>query len=313
MVGNGGRRMEAHQRTNYMSIILDHCLREQIAHDHETFPISLFCNELASLPNHAGPLHWHPYFEIASAECGVLDFQIGLHHVTLQAGESIFINGNILHGIKQIAGEEPDPMPNIVFSGALVAPETSDIYQNYIQPIARCDSLPYIVFQRQAIWHQEVNLLVRDIYRMLQEKPRCYEMSVQRALNSIFELIFTHFEELPRYSATRVQINTQVRIHKMLTYIYEHYKEPISLKEIAAAASISASEAGRCFNAYMGCSPVEALIQHRLQKACALLKDTMLTLQDICWSCGFNSVPYFCRQFRKLYGRTPGQTRTLSK
>lgn len=296
-----------------MAIILDYQLREQIPHDVEKFPITYFCDELAALPNWAGPLHWHPDFEIATAVSGVLDFQVGQHHVILKAGDSILVNGNILHGIKQLSGDIPDPMPNIVFSGALIASETSDIYQKYIQPVANCDALPFIVFNQKNSWHNEVNQLVKNVYGLMSEQGQCYEMAVQRELSSIFQCIFSNFDELPKTENTRIQINTQIRIQKMPSYIREHYAEAVTLEEIARSANISRSEAGRCFNAYVGCSPVDALIQHRLQVAHRLIKDTTRSLQEISYSCGFNSVHYFSRQFRKTYGYTPGQYRALGK
>ena len=66
----------------------------------------------------------------------------------------------------------------------------------------------------------------------------------------------------------------------MLTFIYEHYGETITLKEIANAAHISRSEAGRCFQTYLGCSPIEALIQYRLQTARRLLWKTQTFTGD---------------------------------
>lgn len=296
-----------------MPIILDHQLREQITHDTAIFPITYFCDELASLPNWAGPLHWHPDFEIATAVSGVLDFQVGRQHIILNAGDSIFVNGNILHGIKQLSGGIPDPMPNIVFSGAVIAPETGAIYQKYIQPISRCDTLPFIVFNQKNGWHDEVNRLVKNVYCLMQEQSQCFEMAVQRELSSIFEYIFSNFDDLPKSENTRIQINTQIRLQKMLSYIREHYAEAVTLDDIAEAANISRSEAGRCFNTYMGASPVDALIRHRLEIAHRLIKDTTLTLQEISYSCGFNSVNYFSRQFRQTYGYTPGQYRILGK
>lgn len=296
-----------------MPIILDHQLREQIPHDSTVFPITYFHDELATLPNWAGPLHWHPDFEIATAVSGVLDFQVGRQHITLEAGDSIFVNRNMLHGIKQLSGDAPDPMPNIVFSGALIAPETSAIHKKYIHPISCCDRLSFIVFRHENGWHDEVNRSVKNIYRQMHEQSQCYEMAVQRELSSIFERIFSHFEELPKSEATRIQINSQIRLQKMLSYIYEHYAEAVTLEDIAGAANISRSEAGRCFNAYMGCSPVDALIDYRLQAAHELLNDTTLTLQEISCSCGFNSVNYFSRKFKQIYGYTPGQIRTLGK
>ena len=302
-----------HKGEEIMSITINHQLREQLTHDTTVFPITYFDGELAMLPNWTGPLHWHPEFEIAMAGSNILDFQVGQKHLTLEPGDSVFVNGNILHGIKQLSGDIPDPMPNIVFSGGVVAPETSVIYQKYIRPIADCDSLPFIVFRQGNDWHNEVNYLVEDTYHQLRKCNNCYEMVVQRNLNRIFESLFHHFDVLPKSEATRIQINTQVRIQQMLEYIYTHYAESVTLDDIAGAASISRSEAGRCFNAYLGCSPVDALIQYRLQTAYRLLSDTTLALQEISHACGFNSVNYFSRQFRRTYGYAPGQNRTLGK
>ena len=288
-----------------MSIVLDHQLRERMSHDASLFPISYFQDELALLPNWAGPLHWHPEFEIASAAAGVLDYQVGQEHIILEAGDSIFVSGNMLHSIRQISGEAPDPMPNIVFFGSLIAAESSAVYARYIQPFLDCRELPYVVFRKDKEEHGKVNALIQDVYRLLRERPPCYEMAVQRGLSSIFEYLNVHFDDLPRTRAARVQLNTQVRVQKMLEFIYSHYAEPVTLEDIADAASISRSEAGRCFKAYMGCSPVDALIRHRLQTAHGMLSDAARTLQEISYDCGFHSVNYFSRQFRKHYGYAP--------
>ena len=128
-----------------MAIILDHQLREQIPHNNSEFPITYFHDELAALPDLAGPLHWHPEFEIATAMHQSLDFQVGQEHIILEAGDSIFVNGNILHGIRQTGGDIPDPMPNIVFSGGVIASEINAINQKYISrylPVIHCP-IPY--------------------------------------------------------------------------------------------------------------------------------------------------------------------------
>ncbi len=296
-----------------MTININHQLREQMSHDATIFPISFICDELALLPNKEGPLHWHPEFEIATAECGTLDFQVGQEHIILEAGDSIFVNGNILHGIKQLSEGAPDAMPNIVFSGTMLAPEMSTIYQKYIKPIACCDSLSYIVFRKWNDEHEVVNVLINDIYQELQEQRNGYEMVVQRKLSLILEYIFFNLDYFPKSESTRIQINTQIRIQKMLSYIYGHYRETITLEDIAKAADISRSEAGRCFKRYMNCSPIDALIQYRLQVAHRLLNETTLSLQEICDSCGFHSTNYFSRRFHKEYGYAPSQNRIMGK
>ncbi len=296
-----------------MPIILAHQLREHIPHTGLQFPITYFHDELITLPDWAGPLHWHPDFEIATAECGVLEYQVGGQHIILEAGDSIFVNGNMLHGIKQLSGDMPDPMPNIVFSGTLIAPETSAIYQKYIQPIAQCDSLPFVVFRHSNHSHSKINYLIKDINRQMNERKAYYELTVQRNINRIFEFLSCNFSVLPKTEATRIQINNQIRLQKMLTYIYENFAYPVTLEDIAKAADISRSEAGRCFNTYMGCSPIDALIQYRLQMAHRLLSERTHTLQQISYACGFNSVNYFSRQFKKRYGYAPSQSVDMGK
>ncbi len=296
-----------------MPIILDHQLKEYIPHNAVSFPITYFHDELATLPNWAGPLHWHPDFEIATAECSALDYQVGEHHIILEAGDSIFVNGNMIHGIRQLSGDVPDPMPNIVFSGTIVASETSAIYQKYIQPLAGCDFLPFIVFRHSDSSHREISRLIKDIYKMMDEKKTCYELAVQRNLGQIFEYISCNFSVLPKVQATRIEMNNQIRLQKMLSYIYENYADSVTLEDISKAANISRSEAGRCFRKYMGCSPIDALIGYRLQTAHRLLDEKTLSLQEISYACGFNSVNYFSRQFRKRYGYSPSEKRNSGK
>lgn len=158
-----------------------------------------------------------------------------------------------------------------------------------------------------------MNRLVKETYHLFREHDDCYEMAVQRNLNIIFESVCRHFDALPKSKATRIQLSAQIRIQQMLTYIYTHYSEPVTLEDIAGAANISRCEVGRCFHTYMGCSPIDALIQYRLQTAHGLLNDTTLTLQEISHACGFYSVSYFSRQFKKTYGNASSRHHVLGK
>lgn len=296
-----------------MPIILDHQLREQIPHKATEFPVTFYHDELMELPNWAGPFHWHPDIEIATAARNIIDYQVGQQHITLEAGDSILVNGNMLHRVRQLSGDSPDPIPIIIFSGVAVAPEHSTIYQKYIQPIVQCDSLPFLVFRHENSFYSEVNRLIQDTYRCFSRQTQCYEMAVQRNISRIFEYLYCNLDSFPKFEASRIQLKSQIRLQQMLTYIYEHYAETVTLEEIATAAHISRSEAGRCFHTYMGCSPVDALIQYRLQTARRLLSEKTLTLQEISSACGFNSVNYFSRKFKQTYGYAPRQSGKLGK
>lgn len=294
-----------------MSFLIDHMLHEQMRYISPAFPITYFHDELIELPNREGPVHWHPEFEIVTAKVGVLDYQAGKEHIFLNEGDSIFVNSDILHGIRQISGEIPDPMPGIVFLGTMIAPQDSPVYQKYVLRILSCDALPYVVFRKGECetFHQTV----QRIYQLMEERSSLYELKVMAALTTLFIFLNEHFDEFPRVHVSRVQVSTRVRAQQMLNFIYRHYDQNITLADISSAASISRSEAGRCFLTYLGYTPIDYLIRFRLQKAYSCLCESSRTIAEISRICGFSSVSYFSRQFKNYYGCSPGAVRDPGK
>lgn len=291
-----------------MPMPFDHQLRERMPHDSAAFPVTFFENEFSALPARSITLHWHPEFELLTALSGTLELQVGQETFRIEPGESLLINGNVLHAMRQISDGEADPMPNIVFSGTVIAPEKSMVYERYVQALSGCDALPYVLF-RPTGWASRVGELLAEVYRQMREQDKCYEMTVQRCLIEIFQLVYLHLDELPRASTSRMQIVSEVRLQKMLSYIHAHYAGAVSLADIAASANVSKSEANRCFQAYTGRSPMDALISHRLDVAHHLLGDASLTIREISEACGFHSENYFSRRYRQMYGVSPGRSR----
>ncbi len=294
-----------------MPIYVDHQLREQLEHMSPEFPIVYFHDEMADLPAREGPVHWHPDFEIVTAATGVLDYQVGDVHLRLEAGDTIFVCPNVLHRIRQIEGDIPDPMPGIVFPGTLLAPESSRVYRTCIQPFLTGDDLPFILFRQGT--HAPVREAAQRMYSLLADAAPFFEIGVLRELLTIFQYLNEHADEWPRTPASHVQAKAHVRVQQMLSFIYANYAKKISLADISASAHVSRSEAARCFSLYLHCTPVEALIQYRLQQARRQLAETTLSVQEISLACGFHSAGYFSRQFKRYYDITPGQIRSLGK
>ena len=91
----------------------------------------------------------------------------------------------------------------------------------------------------------------------------------------------------------------------MMQYIFEHYKEKITLTDIASAASISKSEALRCFHIALSTTPINYLVDYRLACARELLLTTDDTVTQAALSVGIENISYFVRTFKKKYGVTP--------
>ena len=66
----------------------------------------------------------------------------------------------------------------------------------------------------------------------------------------------------------------------------------------------------RAFKQATGKSPHSYLIDRRVAKARALLRDSSASLAEIALMCGFNSQAHMATLFRQRLGASPGQLRS---
>lgn len=91
----------------------------------------------------------------------------------------------------------------------------------------------------------------------------------------------------------------------MIAYIQENYQRKITLQEIAGAGNVSATSCCKIFQKYVNQSPNAYLIEYRLRNGLVLLRDTDLTVTEICFEAGFSGPSYFSERFRKAFGCSP--------
>lgn len=101
----------------------------------------------------------------------------------------------------------------------------------------------------------------------------------------------------------------QERIKRAIAFMEEHYGDGISLKQIARAAFLSYYHFCRLFRKQMGITCSRYLSILRIKKAKELLSQTELSVTEICYEAGFNSLTHFERVFKKLEGTTPSAYR----
>ena len=98
-----------------------------------------------------------------------------------------------------------------------------------------------------------------------------------------------------------------------ITYINEHFREEIPVDALAARAGLSKYHFIRTFKRETGFTPHEYLIRTRMATARYLLKNTRLSVKDICFACGYSSESVFCTAFRRNQGMTPEGYRALRR
>jgi AraC-like DNA-binding protein len=90
------------------------------------------------------------------------------------------------------------------------------------------------------------------------------------------------------------------------------YAAPLDLDAVADASGYSKYHFARSFAAAYGESPAAYLARRRIERAKSLLRTANLTVTEVCFMVGFESVGSFSSLFRKLVGQSPSAYRAQS-
>lgn len=101
-------------------------------------------------------------------------------------------------------------------------------------------------------------------------------------------------------------------IHQILTYISDHYTENVTLTAMAEALGYEPHYLSRCFHRAFRKNFKQMVNEYRLQHARRLLSEAKgdLSLIDVAFASGFQSVRNFNRVYREAEGCQPRQQKT---
>ena len=94
------------------------------------------------------------------------------------------------------------------------------------------------------------------------------------------------------------------RSQRIAEYMERHYKEKLTLAQMAEAEGITTTYMSRIFSELFHTSFQEYLSMYRLQKALPLLRDSDMFLVDICMECGFSDTRYLNAICQREFGCT---------
>ena len=114
----------------------------------------------------------------------------------------------------------------------------------------------------------------------------------------------SHGQRLSRRARPDMQ---QGKLGMALQIMENNLEDPLRPDEIAQAIQLSTRQLERLFARHMAMSPKRHYLQLRLEKARGLLRQTSLSVTNICVACGFQSLSHFSKSYRSTFGLSPGQ------
>lgn len=273
-------------------------------YEQNQFPLSAFRQNA-----HKGfPAHSHDFTELALvlAGEGVHVGPVGAR--PFQAGDVFVIEPGAVHSYR---AEATFSIVNVMYDASRLRLPDHDFRMLpgfhalfHLDPRARLKAPPGAANLRvDAKDLAQMETLIDTLLAELQERRPGYQSMAAAVL-----------AELIVFLSRRVQCadaagRNSHAIGRALSCIERCYAEPLTLEELAGEANMSVRSLQRRFREAVGVTPFRRLLEVRISRAKALLRDPSLSVSQVAFMTGFRDSNYFCRQFRRLEGVPPSQVR----
>lgn len=279
--------------------------KELLTYGTPDFPIAFFDDDLTKIKV---PWHWHDELEIVVLLSGEVSVFISGYELQLNPGEGYFVNSGILHSgeLRSTTGWQHAT----VFNPKVIASPDDIVWNTYVAPILFHENLPFIKLSPTIPWQKEILSCAEKAWSSGAYEKRDYPLSVRSSLTKICTLLMRNIDtEIEHPFMSKMQ-KEELRIKKTLSYIERHFREQITIENIASSANISVSTLLRIYHDILHTTPIQYVLKYRLEQIMEeLLSNQESSISEIAYSCGFNDISYFNRCFLKKYGKTPSEFR----
>ena len=240
------------------------------------------------------PMHWHRSLEISLLENAEVVLQIGEKEYFID-NDFTCVNSGTLHSLHaQSIRENPHCFIVLI---------SYDFMKQYYSNI---DNISFDLSLKDN--HDDLRVLYRRLENLYLHQDEYSYLVMTACIFDIFALLLREYKIDKQYIKTKSSKNHE-QMKEILTYLHEHYQEPLSLNDMAASFYMSKEHFSRQFHLYVGKTFRDYLASYRLYKAYEDIINTDMTVQDIARIHGFCNVKSFIKLFHETYHQTPLQYR----
>ncbi|MGL4343977.1 MAG: AraC family transcriptional regulator [Cellulosilyticaceae bacterium] len=246
--------------------------------------------------------HSHDFLELSIVTDGEIDYLINDKHYHLTKGDVLVSNPGTLHQ-------------------ALITPDTTceeihiGITNLHIDSSCQMDTIqapnlePIVHIARFYKEFLECCHLIKKEQRL---RSLGHTFTLKALVMQLIILLYREMRSASESDTPFASDDKQVVIQNMIDYMTHHYMEDITLDTLSKMMFISPTYISKIFKEETGTSPINYLIQIRLEKALELLEKENIPISTVSKMVGYQDAYYFSKLFKKNYGFPPSQIKKLS-
>ncbi len=248
--------------------------------------------------------HWHSEIEIIRILQGELRVRLDNRDYTAKKGDIVVVNPETVHGASPVECVYECLIFHIDFLD-------TDTYscRFFVESILNRE---FVIREYNKKEEDAFCEAVDTVFEMMTHKSSGYKFMVIGALYSMLGIIVdSHLYSPVTGNPSIADTKNIPKLKKVLTYLRENFDRQLSLGDMAKAAGMSPKYFCYFFKEMTGKTPVEYLNGYRIEKASQMLLNTDKSVTETAFSCGFNDLSYFIKNFKSQKGISPAKFRKL--
>lgn len=244
---------------------------------------------------------WRPEFQIAFVlkNKGILRLGEGLKQYSINEGDIFVINSYEIHELKM---DSEGMILSLYISPAFMA----SLYPEITTLQLECKSFLFPPEEQTAFDVIRTDFAVA-FQTLNKNETHDFTAILRNKVKILLDDLISNFAvPVTVLMANRTEVREH--LHNATDYIDRHYRENITLRDLASKVYLSESYLSQLFTKHIGLTFKEYLKRIRLNYALTLLRGNS-TITEIALNSGFTNSNSFIEAFKQIFGRTPGQYR----
>ncbi|GMQ58514.1 AraC family transcriptional regulator [Vallitalea sediminicola] len=245
--------------------------------------------------------HWHENMQLYFFTEGEAIVECSTNQYNVTTDSIIVINNNELHSLESLSD-------NLKFY--IISIDSSFLFSNqvdlcqtkFLSPLSQNQ----ISFQNSIDNDRQILECINKIIQEYLSREMGYELAVKSAIYQLIVLLLRNY--ISKFLTKKElvsKVNNLKRFNIIFKYIDNNYHIKISTQELANILNTSTYHFCRMFKETTGKTPTDYINGIRVDKSVDYLNKGQLNITEIALKCGFDSINYFSRLFKKHYNVSP--------